>query len=174
MTSDLIPQGGQVSPPADQEKEPQEPTYEELLAKITHPKQRAFLENYPTFMITKDTAEAIGVHEFTPYDWQTNDENYLLAFLALKKNIDNTRLQKYEKELEKRALGGESKHSDILLMFGLKAESPDKYRDKMTAIPFTGSIKVELSVPRPGDQVPEIKAQAPKQLKEDDRDGVSR
>jgi hypothetical protein len=109
-------------------------------------------------MTTKQTAEAIGVHEFTPYDWQTRSETYRHAFLALKKKIDNERLERLEKELEKRALGGESKQSDILLMFNLKALDP-KYRDRVPTMPFEGTIKVELSVPRPPGDIEALEAQ---------------
>ena len=124
-------------------------SYEQLLARVTHPKHRAFLENYPKFRITKTTAEAVGIGETTIYDWFLKCRPLREAFEALKKRIDAHRLQIYEAELDKRALEGTSKQSDILLMFALKAEAPDKYREKVNTIPFTGNIKVELSVPRP-------------------------
>lgn len=123
-------------------------TYEQLLAKITHPKQRAFLENYPTFMTVIATAEATGISEVTPYDWCLTNEDYLQAFQALKKQIDATRLEKYEKELDKRALGGVSKSSDILLMFGLKALHPAKYRDNPSIQPMIGgNVSITWNIP---------------------------
>ena len=141
-----------------------EPTYEELLAKINHPKQRAFLENYPKFKVYKHTAEAIGSAEMTFWHWTERCKDFKEALEALKKRVNQERLQLYEAELDKRALGGVSKQSDILLMFALKAEDPDKYREKVNAIPVSGNIVVELAVPQGPEPKIEVETKEPKQL----------
>lgn len=130
------------------ENNTEEQEYEELLAQITHEKKRAFLENYPKFCITKHTCEAIGIDESSIYIWRKKDEIFNNAFGELKKRIDNTRLQKYEAELDKRVLETPSKQSDILLMFGLKALHPDKYREKpATMTQLTGNITIKMDIP---------------------------
>ncbi len=66
---------------------------------------------------------------------------------ALKKEIDKTRLDRYEAELDKRVLTTPSKQSDILLMFGLKALKPDVYREKITGPLIGGDIKIIMAIP---------------------------
>lgn len=134
------------------EDKPQD--YESLLAQITHPKKRAFLENYPKFCVTVETAKAIGEGEWSIYHWKREDEVFNQAFTALKKVIDHTRLQKYEAELDKRVLGTPSKQSDILLMFGLKAFNPDKYREKPPMMAqIAGNVVIKMDIPPYRDEI---------------------
>ena len=140
----------------DDESDQPQLSYEELIAKITHPKQRAFLEAYPKFGVTTETTKAIGIGETTIYDWFLKSRPLREAFEAVKKRIDATRLEENIKEVHRRGL----EKSDLLLMFETK-KLDTSYREKVTAIHFTGVIKVELAVPRP----PEIETQ--KQIKED-------
>lgn len=116
---------------------------------IKHPKKRLFLENYHRLINTKQTAVAIGVNESTVYRWIEGDKLFSQAFQVLKKRIDTHRLEEIEAEIYKRAIGGESKQSDILLMFEAKALDPGKYREKPASIPITGDIIVRHLIPRP-------------------------
>ena len=107
---------------------------------ITHPKQLAFLENYPKFMSIVATCEAIGIRHQTYYRWLASEDSFKAQCEALKKEIEDKRLALYEAELDKRALHG-SKQSDILLMFGLKALNPGKYRENIN-IKHEGKIEL--------------------------------
>lgn len=134
--------------------------YEVLLAKITHPKQREFLENYPKFNVTQYTCDALGMGDSTVYNWLNQDELFNKTFGTLKKRINQKRLELFEKELDNRALHG-SKQSDILLMFALKAENPDKYREKPPMITqLTGNITVKMDIPPYKDEIIEAKSVA--------------
>jgi hypothetical protein len=143
----------------------QELTYEELLSRITNTNKRAFLMAYPKLLNTKKAAVTVGLAEDTPYEWASRDRVFKQALLALKKRVDTERLEELEAELHTRAIEGVSKHSDILLMFGLKSLDPDKYREKPQSTHFTGDITVELAVPREGMN-PQITDVKPKLLKE--------
>ena len=142
----------------------EEQTVEQLIASITHPKKRAFLENYYKFINTKQTTMAIGVCETTPYDWFKTDKVFNEAYLRVKKRIDTDRLEEVEAEIHKRALEGLSKQSDILLIFEAKSLDPNKYREKPVMIPISGDIIVRHMIPRP----PGVEV---KQIKEGGRDG---
>lgn len=131
---------------------------------IKHPKKRLFLEKYPLFLTNVKTAEAIGVSEWTIDKWQQSDETFVTVFTSLKKKIDERRLQAYEAELDKRVLVNPSKQSDILLMFGLKAFNPNKYREK-SETKFSGEIVVRSAIPRPESWV-QIQVEKPKQIPE--------
>lgn len=117
-------------------------------SEITHPKKRAFLENYPKFQKVFETAKAVGVGESTVYAWQKEDELFQEQVESIKKKLDARRLELYEEELDKRALHG-SKNSDILLMFGLKSLNRDKYEGKGIQQTFQGNIIVQSPIPKP-------------------------
>ena len=127
----------------------EELSYEELLEKITHPKQLAYLEAFPKICVTTKTTKAIGVSEKAFYIWVKTSETFKLAITELKKRVDATRLEENVAEVHRRGL----EKSDLLLMFETK-KLDNSYRERMDVIPFTGTIKVELSVPRPGELSP--------------------
>ncbi|MFC2032745.1 IS630 transposase-related protein, partial [Chloroflexota bacterium] len=101
-----------------------------MFDEIKQPKKRAFLEAYIKTGNITEASRVAGVDRVTSWRWRKEDEQYAKAFEELKERIDNDRLDRYEVELDKRALGGESKQSDILLMFGLKSLDPNKYRER--------------------------------------------
>ena len=119
----------------------------EATTEIVHPKKIAFLENYPKFIGVVATCEAIDISPVTYWRWCNADEVFSKHCNDIKKEIGQRRLEKYEAELEKRALGGESKQSDILLMFGLKAEDPSKYREKQSIPMIMGDITIKMAIP---------------------------
>lgn len=131
---------------------------EQLISKITHPKKKAFLENYGKCLRTYKTAQAIGVNESTVYRWFEADKVFSQVFQVLKKRIDTDRLEEIEVEIHNRALDRDAYGSSILLMFEAKALDPGKYREKPTAIPITGEITVVHKIPRPpGVDVKQLK-----------------
>ncbi len=111
----------------------------------TTEKKQAFLDNYKEFGYITNTCRAIGVSYSRYYEWMS-DESFSSASSAIKKEIDNDRLDRYEAELDKRVLTAPSKQSDILLMFGLKALKPDVYREKVTPL-IGGDIKIIMAIP---------------------------
>jgi hypothetical protein len=136
-------------------------SYEELLKEITHPKQRKFLELYPKYMVSSQVCEAMGIGESTPRSWY-KDGVFNNAFITLKKEIEAKRLELYEKELDKRVLESPSKQSDILLMFGLKAAHPTKYRDQVSQ-PLIGNVTIKMDIPRPWAEIVDVQ---PKELED--------
>ena len=137
--------------------------------KITHPKKIAFLQNYPRIKGIVATCEAIGIDPKTYYNWCNADKLFLQEVQRVKKEVDDRRLQLYEAELDKRVMFG-SKQSDILLMFGLKALNPEKYRERPPETRLIGDITVKLAVPAYTDNpvLPPAKQLPAKSIKEGD------
>lgn len=113
----------------------------------TAEKKQAFLDNYEKFNGVIATCEAIDISPVTYWRWCKADEVFSSECNALKKEIDKSRLDRYEAELDNRALGGESKQSDILLMFGLKALKPNVYREKVADTRLIGDITIKMAIP---------------------------
>ena len=126
-------------------------------------KKQAFLDNYANFDGIMATCEAIDINHSTYWRWMQADEVFSKQSTALKKEIDAKRLNRYELELDERALGGKSKQSDILLMFGLKALRPDVYREKVAESRFIGDIKIIMAIPGYDES---LRLGSQKQLKE--------
>jgi len=141
-------------------------SYEELLKLVTHPKKRLFLEQYPNFRVSALTCQAVGVAGSTIRSWY-KDEVFHSAFISLKKEIDADRLEKYERELDKRILDVPSKQSDILLMFGLKAGHPDKYREKPLTPMMIGNVTIKMDMP---EELPYVDAKVIEVHKEGSQD----
>ena len=131
----------------------------------TQEKKQAFLDNYRKFGYITKTCTAIGVSYSKYYAW-LGDEVFSKQSSAIKKELDNDRLDRYETELDSRALGGVSKQSDILLMFGLKALRPDVYREKVSESRFMGDIKIIMAIPGYDES---LRLTEVKQLKEGDK-----
>ena len=131
---------------------------EEVFAQITHPKKRRFLEHYPRFKRINKTSKAIGIERRTFYNWEATDDVFKRAFRLVKDILDRELLEKVEAELEKRALKGVSKMSDVLLMFMAKALRPEVYREKAPDTRLTGEVTIKLALPgRRYEELPECK-----------------
>ena len=113
---------------------------------IKNPKKKLFIENFCKYRNIPETAIAIGVGVSTAYAWLAADKSLRDKIESIKKQIDEIRLARYEQELDKRALG-ESKMSDVLLMFALKSLNRDKYGDKPVETKLVGDVMVKLAVP---------------------------
>lgn len=110
-------------------------------------KKQMFLDQYPTYLRATKTAIAIGITEWTHYDWLKHDEDYHKAFTALKKKVDADRLEVIEAEIYDRSLDRDAYGSSVLLMFQAKAYDPDKYREKVTPGLAIGDITIKLAIP---------------------------
>lgn len=111
----------------------------------------AFLAAFEeTGMITR-ACELAGVGRTTAYEARQRDEDFALAWA----DADERATEAMERELYRRAVEGIDKpvyqggkkvgtireYSDTLLIFGLKARRPEKYRDNVK-VEHTGTITV--------------------------------
>lgn len=114
-----------------------------------------FLEQYPTFTSVTGTAKAIGINKHTVYRWLRLDKHFITAFARLKKEVQLHTIELHEKNIYDIAL--DEKTPPQSRIFGslciLRANDPDKWREKANAIPISGELKVILSVPPYSDDV---------------------
>lgn len=104
-------------------------------------RQRAFLAAFARLGTVTHAAEAAGIHQDTHRDWLHKDEQYAADFATAKAAL----LDKLEREAIRRATEGTNKpvywrgevvghvteYSDTLLIFLLKANAPEKYRERV-------------------------------------------
>ena len=107
------------------------------------PKQRAFLEAYSSCGSVTLAAEAANVSKRSHQRWKKGDERYAQAFGVAKEQAS----QVLEDEARRRAVEGvrepvyyegavcghRQRYSDNLLMFLLKANNPEKFRERSEA-----------------------------------------
>lgn len=92
------------------------------------PIQRAFLEAYATLGTITAAAEAIGISRQSAYDWDHGQGTpFGDAFLRAKLAVGDM----VEREAIRRAMEGESRMADVLLMFAVKRHKPE-YRENYT------------------------------------------
>jgi len=118
--------------------------------------KKRFLEEYPKNWVIGDAAKATGIARQTFYDWLAADPQFVLDFEQAKKAV----VERLEKEALRRAhqgveepvfyLGRECgtvrKYSDTLLIFLLKGNAPDKYRERLEHTGVGGGpIKTEVA-----------------------------
>lgn len=108
------------------------------------PLQRAFLAAYPTLGTVGGAAAAAGIDRHTHARWLAANLEYAEAFAAAKDEF----VEVLEVEARRRAADGTlepvffkgeqcgeiRKYSDTLMIFLLKANRPDKYRDEVRII----------------------------------------
>lgn len=111
---------------------------------ISHRKKRAFLAAFAECGNVTEAADSVGIHRRTHYDWLANDPDYAAAFAE----AEDEAVDRLETEARRRAVEGvrnekshyfkgdlvgvdvETKYSDTLLIFLLKALRPEKYRER--------------------------------------------
>lgn len=123
-----------------------------------HPKKRAFLA---TFRLTGNVTIAcqeVGVHRSTIYDWREQDPAFVLAMEQARVEASDL----LEEEARRRAvvgteepvfgrvgrdqdgeIGAIRRYSDSLLIFLLKGNRPDKFRER---IEHSGQVRHDVSV----------------------------
>lgn len=108
---------------------------------ISHPKKAAFLAAYVECGTISHAAKAAEIRRETHHEWVRSDPVYAAAFAEAKEQA----VECLEREARRRAIegvdepvyqGGElvgykRRYSDTLLIFMLKAEAPDKYKERM-------------------------------------------
>lgn len=135
---------------SEETKKLEDKSYEELLKQVKHEKQRLFLEEYPKFRISSQTCEAIGIGESTPRSWY-KDEVFNSAFIALKKEVSRKLIEEHEKNIDTVAFGEKTPAQSRIFgsLVRLRAEAPDKYREKVVATPLIGNVTIKMDIPRP-------------------------
>lgn len=138
------------------------------LPETTTYNKKLFLEKFPTFVSITDTANAMGISRAIVFDWVKKDKAFKLTLDTLKKLIQEKRIEEHEKNIHDIALDTNTPAQSRI--FGslciLRANDPNKWREKANAIPISGELKVILSVPPYSDDV-----KAPILIKEGSQDG---
>lgn len=111
-------------------------------AKATPQKKGKFLAIVQRTGNVSKAVEAIGIHRNTAYEWRILDPDFALAWDNARKSY----VDLMEAEADRRAMGWDEqrytadgmpytirKYSDTLLIFRLKGESPEKYKERITA-----------------------------------------
>lgn len=94
-------------------------------------KRDAFLKAYERLGTITHAAKEAGVSRRTVYNWQQADEDFALAMHDCREQVT----EDLEREAVRRAKDG----SDTLLIFLLKANRPEKYRENVK-IEHAGSV----------------------------------
>lgn len=102
----------------------------------TQQKKDAFIQAYAELGTITHAARQAGIARKTVYRWQQADEDFALAMHDCREQVTDT----LEREAIRRATDG----SDTLLIFMLKANRPDKYRENVK-IEHSGQIRQDLS-----------------------------
>jgi hypothetical protein len=120
-----------------------------------HPKKRAFLMAYAKMGNITSAAEAAEIARRTHYDWCDADPEYVLAFEQAKEAfadmLEREALRRATEGVEHtvyqggKAVGKRREYSDTLLIFMLKGERAEKYRER-TSTELTGAGGKPLTV----------------------------
>lgn len=155
-----------------EDKETEELDFESLFKQIKHDKKRLFLENYPKFRVITQTCEAIGIDDSTVRSWY-KDSIFNDAFSALKKEVSQKLILLHEKNIDNVAFADKTPAQSRIFgsLVRLRAEAPDKYREKpVTETRISGNVVIRMDIPPYRDELPEgkmpqISIEKPKELK---------
>lgn len=145
-----------------------------MIEEITHPKKKAFLENYPTFKTITETARAIGIGRRTAHMWLSEDETFMLSMHALKKEMERELIETYANNIHDIALDSKTPAQSRILgsIFMLKAFDRDKYGDRPAEAKIVGDITIKMAIP-PYQAAPQISIDSPgvRELEEGQENG---
>ena len=122
-------------------------SYEELLAQITHHNKLAFLTAFQSLYYEHLACKQIDINYSTLWRWLQSDTVFRTALQILKKQVSLVKIARLEKELERRALDPDIYGSTTALIFALKSEWPQKYREDQPISTHIGSISIKLGMP---------------------------
>jgi hypothetical protein len=105
---------------------------------------QTFLDAVGSGLFDNAAAAHAGVDRKSPQRWKSEDPAFAKAYAEASVEHHRNRLETMEAELYRRAVTGVDKdvyykgevvgtvreYSDTLLIFGLKGEAPEKYRDR--------------------------------------------
>jgi len=115
--------------------------------RLTEEQKKKAIEAYAKHGTLNKAGEVAGVSRITL--WREMKRNK--AFKEAMENAKQEYVEGLENLLDERIRDGDDKASAILLMFKLKAERPDKYRETISH-KVDADIKVISAVPRPPDR----------------------
>lgn len=145
--------------------------YESLLPMIKHDKKLLFLEQYPRFRVISKTCEAIGINDSTVRSWY-KDGVFNSAFSALKKEVSAKLILLHEKNIDDVAFSDKTPAQSRIFgsLVRLRAEAPDKYREKpITETRISGNVVIRMDIPPyrdelPAGQTPQISIEKPREI----------
>ena len=116
--------------------------------RITEEQKQIALENYIESGNLTDAANAAGVARWTLWQEGKRNKDFREALDFAKQTYN----EQFEKLLDERIKDPSDLYKDkasaLLLMFKLKAEYPDKYRERIDH-KVEGNVKIITGVPRP-------------------------
>ena len=137
-------------------------------------KKQAYLAALEQTGNSASACEIVGIHRNLPYWWMETDKKFMEQRAKAQYRGEQGNADVLEGEADRRAMGYEAdkwfqgkvvgkeiQHSDLLLMFKLKAMRPEKYREDVR-VAKDGAVNVQVnlysgSAPHPqprGDNLP--------------------
>ena len=124
-------------------------TFDELFPLIKNENQKLFLQLFPSYRVSKQITDRLGLDNSTFYKWMARDNLFRQTFQALKKEVSEELILLHEKNIDDVAFDPKTK--DQSRIFGslvrLRAEAPEKYREKVEGTKVIGDITVKLAMP---------------------------
>ena len=102
---------------------------------FTPEKKKKFLEAFAEHWTVTDACKIVGISQKNAYNARHKDEEFAAGWKAVEESIGDM----LEKEAIKRGLA----KSDTLLIFLLKGNKPDKYKDRIDTN-VSADIRVEI------------------------------
>ena len=131
--------------------------YDQALSKISDPVKLAFLQKYPEIRVVGETATLVKSSERTIYRWLSLDKDFNAAWQILKKENKARIVELHEQNIDNLAFDEKTKDQSRIFasLVRLRAEWPDKYREKPVEHKFTGEILIKTNIPRPQIEAPD-------------------
>jgi len=117
-----------------------------MFEEIKQQNKRIYLQSYAKSGSVKLSNKVAGISYGATWFWRQEDEEFAEASKVAEAIYRDNLLDELEAELKKRSLDKDAQMSTVALFFALKAEHPDKYREKV-ADKFIGEITVKLALP---------------------------
>jgi len=119
---------------------------ENLFTEIDNPQKRAYLISYTRTGSNNKASDSAQTERTTSWRWKRDDEQFKQAFSVADEIYSHNYLNELQQELKKRATDKTAQMSTIALFFALKAEAPDKYREKAAPL-ISGEVTIKLALP---------------------------
>ena len=126
-----------------------EKTFDELFPLIKNENQKLFLQLFPSYRVPQQVTNHIGISHSTFWTWLARDKLFAATYNALKKETAEHLILLHEKNIDEVALGAKTPAQSRIFgsLVRLRAEAPDKYREKVEGIKLPGEITVRLAMP---------------------------
>lgn len=118
-----------------------------MFEEIKQIEKQGFLNTYIENGNITDSCKIAKVGRTTCWLWRKQDEEFNKACKVAEEVYKGNYLNELEQELKKRSLDKTAPMSTVALFFALKAESPEKYREKAPEFAIK-DITVKLEIPQ--------------------------